>query len=98
MLDIENNIKTQLNSAKNLNELNELKVKYLGKKGIITELASKIKEVPNEEKKEYGLKMNELKKIFNDIFEEKKTMFDYVVKFHHFGYKKYLEHLLLDVL
>ena len=76
MLDIENNIKTQLNSAKNLNELNELKVKYLGKKGIITELASKIKEVPNEEKKEYGLKMNELKKIFNDIFEEKKTIFE----------------------
>ena len=66
MLDIENNIKTQLNSAKNLNELNDLKVKYLGKKGIITELASKIKEVPNEEKKEYGLKMNELKKILDN--------------------------------
>lgn len=76
MIDIESNIRTQLNSAKNLNELNDLKVKYLGKKGIITELASKIKEVPNEEKKEYGLKMNELKKIFNDIFEEKKTMFE----------------------
>lgn len=76
MIDMESNIRTQLNSAKNLNELNDLKVKYLGKKGIITELASKIKEVPNEEKKEYGLKMNELKKIFNDIFEEKKTMFE----------------------
>ena len=76
MIDMESNIRTQLNSAKNLNELNDLKVKYLGKKGIITELASKIKEVPNEEKKEYGLKTNELKKIFNDIFEEKKTMFE----------------------
>ena len=43
MIDIENNIRTQLNSARNLNELNDLKVKYLGKKGIITELASKIK-------------------------------------------------------
>ena len=39
---------------KTLQELNDLKVMYQGKKGIITELNAGIKEVPNEEKKEYG--------------------------------------------
>ncbi|EKC76136.1 protein containing Phenylalanyl-tRNA synthetase, class II [human gut metagenome] len=34
-----------------LNSLNELKVKYLGKKGMITELNQEIKNIPNEEKK-----------------------------------------------
>ncbi len=54
----------------------ELKVKYLGKKGIITELNSKIKDIPNEEKKEFGMKVNEVKNIFNmflgDIKEAEK--------------------------
>ena len=60
--EIKKNIEQELSETKDIKSLNDLKVKYLGKKGIITELASKIKEVPNEEKKEYGLKMNELKK------------------------------------
>ena len=35
----------------NLNELSDFKVKYLGKKGLITELNSEIKNIPNEEKR-----------------------------------------------
>ena len=31
-----------------LKSLNDLKVKYLGKKGLITELNSEIKNIPNE--------------------------------------------------
>ena len=76
MIDMESNIRTQLNSARNLNELNDLKVKYLGKKGIITELASKIKEVPNEEKKEYGMKVNEVRNLFNEFYETKKAEYE----------------------
>ena len=34
-----------------LNSLNELKVKYLGKKGMLTELNQEIKNIPNEGKK-----------------------------------------------
>ncbi len=62
----------EINGVSNLNELNDLKVKYMGKKGIISELNAKIREVPNEEKKAYGEKMNELKNGFNNFFEEKK--------------------------
>ena len=60
----------------NLNELNDLKVKYLGKKGLITELNSEIKNVPNEEKKECGRKVNEIKELVNNFYEEKKNAFE----------------------
>ena len=54
-------------------ELNELKIKYMGKKGLITELQSKIKEVPNEKKKEFGILLNELKTEFNTFYENEKV-------------------------
>ena len=44
-----------------LDELNELKVKYLGKKGLNTELNSQIKNLDKEEKKEFGQAVNELR-------------------------------------
>ena len=50
-------------------ELNELKASYLGKKGIITELNSKIKDIPNEEKREFGMKVNEVRNYFLDAFD-----------------------------
>ena len=43
------------------NELNDLKVKYLGKKGLITELTSNMKELSIDERKEVGRVSNELK-------------------------------------
>ena len=69
--DLLNKIELSMNSISNLQELNNLKVEYLGKSGIITELQSKIKEIPNEEKKEYGMKVNEVRTYFNNLFEEK---------------------------
>ena len=64
-------ITNRINSITNIQELNNLKVEYLGKTGIITNLQSKIKEIPNEEKKEYGMKVNEIKTHFNNLYEEK---------------------------
>lgn len=43
------------------NELEAFRIKYLGKKGIITDLFQEFKNVPNEEKKEFGRLLNELK-------------------------------------
>ena len=51
-----------------IKDLNELKVEYLGKKGKITELSSLIKEIDKEDRKEFGIKLNELKNIFNDNY------------------------------
>ena len=59
-----------------LKSLNDLKVKYLGKKGLISELNSEIKNIPNEEKKEFGQKVNELRILFNNFYDEKKNFFE----------------------
>ena len=53
----------------NLQKLNDLKVLYLGKNGKITELSKSMKDVPNEEKKEYGALLNELRDLFNNKYE-----------------------------
>ena len=70
MEKLKNEIKDTFKNINSLNELNDLKVKYLGKKGIITELNSKIKDLPNEEKREYGKKVNEVRTLFNTLYDE----------------------------
>ena len=69
--EILNQIKISIDSVNSVQELNNIKVEYLGKTGIITTLQSKIKEIPNEEKKEYGMKVNEIRTYFNNLYEEK---------------------------
>ena len=69
MENIKKDITCELEKVTNLKDLNDLKVKYTGKKGIITDLYSKMKDIPNEEKKEYGKKVNELRNIFNEKYE-----------------------------
>ena len=59
-------------SCKTMQELNDLKVFYLGKKGVITELNNGIKDVPSSEKKEYGMEVNRARTYFNEAFEEKR--------------------------
>lgn len=71
--NIKEELKTIFDNVGTMNELNDLKVEYLGKKGKITELNSLIKTLPNEEKKEFGMKVNELKTIFNTKYEELKN-------------------------
>ena len=48
-------------SASNDQQIEDLRIKYLSKKGSITNLADGIKSIPNEQKKEFGQKYNLLK-------------------------------------
>ena len=66
--DIKKEIEKDLSSVKDLKSLNELHIKYLSKKGIITELNSKIKDVPNDKKKEFGMEVNSLRTYFNEKY------------------------------
>ncbi len=70
--EVKNLIEQDKSTVTNLKNLNDLKVKYLGKKGIISELTSEIKNIPNEEKKNFGQKVNEIRNIFNDFYKKKK--------------------------
>ena len=76
IIEVKNSLEKELVEKVNLKELNDLKVKYLGKKGLITELNSEIKNIPNEEKKAFGLKVNELRNQFNDYYEVQKEKLD----------------------
>ena len=53
-------------STTSINELEEFRVRLLGKKGLITQLFSDFKEVPNEQKREIGQLINELKNLAID--------------------------------
>ncbi len=62
-------INTKFENVKEINDLQLLKSEYLGKKGIITELQSGIKEATD--KKSYGMMINKVRTTFNDLYEEK---------------------------
>ena len=64
-------IKEKIRKAVNLNELYNLKLEYLGKKGRITEMLASLKELTIEQKKIEGQKINEIKNFFNEIYNMK---------------------------
>ena len=76
--DVKKALDKDLVEITDMNMLNNLKVKYLGKKGIITELNSEIRNVPNEEKKEFGMKVNELRNRFNEFYDSTKEKIEQV--------------------
>ena len=47
--------------AQSAEEIEQLRIKYLSKKGEITALMADFRNVPAEQKKEIGIKINELK-------------------------------------
>ncbi len=60
----------------NTKELENLRVLYLGKKGKITELFSKIKEIAVEEKKAFGQKINSIKTYVEQKINDLKNKFE----------------------
>ena len=58
---IKKELETDIESIDSISKVNDIKVKYLGKKGMITELTSNMKELSIEERKEIGRVSNELK-------------------------------------
>ena len=74
--EVKEMLQKDLVETDDLKVLDDLRVKYLGKKGLITELNSEIKNVSNEEKKEFGMKVNELRKEFQDFYDKIKNKLD----------------------
>ena len=61
----------KLNNVGNLDELNDLKVKVLGKKGEFTAIMKGMAEIAAEKRAEFGKMTNELKVVLQDRFDEK---------------------------
>jgi phenylalanyl-tRNA synthetase alpha chain len=59
-------------TAKDLKTVEEFRIKYLGKKGILNQLFAEFKNVPPQEKKHYGQKINTLKQTATQKINELK--------------------------
>ncbi|MBR3658875.1 MAG: phenylalanine--tRNA ligase subunit alpha [Bacteroidaceae bacterium] len=66
-----NNLKVQ-----SADELEALRLKYLSKKGAINDLMADFRNVPNEQKREIGQKLNELKNMAQDKINSLKEAFE----------------------
>lgn len=53
-------------TAKNMEEVEQLRIKYLSKKGLVSELMADFRNVPADQKREVGQKINELKNFATD--------------------------------
>ena len=53
-------------STEQLSEVEDFRIKFLGRKGVLTGLFADFKAVPNDQKKAYGQAINELKKTAQD--------------------------------
>ncbi|MCD7963966.1 MAG: phenylalanine--tRNA ligase subunit alpha [Rikenellaceae bacterium] len=60
-------------SPKNPTEIEEFRIKMLGKKGAVTEIFEEFKTIPGEKKKEFGQKINALKNAVQQKIEEIKN-------------------------
>ena len=65
-------VEEKLESVKSIKELNDLKVEYLGKKGPISELAMHMKDLSQDEKKDFGMLLNNLKGGVSNLFDDLK--------------------------
>lgn len=77
--EIKKEIIKKFQEIKDEKELNDLKNEYISKKGKISELSNLIKEIDKEKKREFGIQLNELKKVFETKFKEKKEAFDKIL-------------------
>lgn len=66
----------ELGKVKTSEDLNNLRVMFLGKSGHLTTCMKLIKDLSVEEKKAFGSEVNELKTYVNDTLEDKKTELD----------------------
>ena len=63
-----------IQSAKSLETLETLRIEILGKKGVLTAQFAKMKDVPNEKKRQFAQDLNKQKSTVNEAIEDKKTI------------------------
>lgn len=61
-------------------ELEKVRIELFGRNGLINDLFAKIKDINPENRKQYGSDLNSLKSNLEEIFENKKSSFNFSVK------------------
>src|SRR4030042_4928561 len=72
LINLRNEAIAQISAAGNVAELEELRAAYLGRNGKFTLLVKKIKEVPQENRKTFGITLNESKTAIENLISDKK--------------------------
>lgn len=67
----------KIDDINDIRNLNDLKVRMVGKKGLITSLYSKMRELSDDDKKAFGKEINDLKVVFSSKFEERMRVLEY---------------------
>lgn len=71
MEELRSRLEEELDKACNVDEVENLRVAYLGKKGYITDLMKNLKDLKGEEKKTYGQNVNQLKVKAEEIISQR---------------------------
>ena len=66
--------KVELENINSTKELNDLKAKFIGKNGEVTALLRGMKDIPAEQRADFGKMVNDLKVEVADMFNEKETL------------------------
>lgn len=72
LINIKNNALSLILDAQDLKELEELKLKFLGRSGELTQTIKKIPKLPLEQRVEIGMLANEIKTTIEETVEQKK--------------------------
>jgi len=67
---------SQISAISNKQQLEEIRVNFLGKKGLVTELFSQLKNISPEEKKSFGAAINQLRDEVTKRIDEQKEIFE----------------------
>ena len=73
--DINNQIEQDFADISNLEALEVLRIKYLGRKGILAKLTAGIADLPVGQRSQFGQQVNQIKQRLNRLLEEKKQGF-----------------------
>lgn len=68
--------KNQIDSAVDLKTLDDLRVRYLGKKGSLTEQLKSLGKLPPEQRREAGQAINQVKKHLNELLQARKQVLE----------------------
>ena len=71
ILKIKEEVQKYIEESETLQKLEEIRVNYMGKKGIFTELSKKMKDLAADERPKMGQVINEVKEKINSFLDEK---------------------------
>ena len=75
IINLSNEIISSISEASNINDVEDIRINSLGKKGTITSYLKNLREYDEASKKEIGALINETKNKINQLIIDKKSFF-----------------------